>query len=176
MNIEALLVPIIRRAVANVFSTMLQVEIAEGERGIESSTPDTNDGVVSFIGLTGAWAGTGSLACSPVLACRLCSQMVMSETTSVNEDVLDAIAELTNMIVGSVKHDLEEHVGPLALSIPTVVFGRNFRTKSAGSSEWVVMRFHWQDDLLVVKMCLAPRGKKLHAVAHSAAPACAVDV
>ncbi len=155
---------------------MLQVEVVEGERGIESSTPDTNDGVVSFIGLTGAWAGTGSLACSPALACRICAQMLMTEATSVNEEVLDAVAELTNMIVGSVKNDLEGHVGPLGLSIPTVVFGRNFRTKSAGSSEWVVMRFHWQDDILVVKMCLAPRGKNLHVVAHAPAPACAVDV
>ncbi len=58
--------------------------------------------------------------------------MLMTEAPSVNEDVLDAVAELTNMIIGSVKTDLESQLGPLGLSIPTVVFGRNFRTRSAG--------------------------------------------
>jgi chemotaxis protein CheX len=157
MNLEPILFRTMRRAVAEVFSTMLQVEIAEGESGTEDCTPDANDGVVSFIGLTGAWAGTGSLTCTPVLACRICSQMLMSETLSVNEDVLDAVAELTNMIIGSVKSEIEEHLGPLGLSIPTVVFGRNFRTKSTGSTKWVVMRFRWQDEVLVVKLCMAPQ-------------------
>ena len=163
-----------RRAVAEVFSTMLQVEIAEGESGTEDCTPDANDGVVSFIGLTGAWAGTGSLTCTPVLACRICSQMLMSETLSVNEDVLDAVAEITNMIIGSVKTDLESELGPLGLSIPTVVFGRNFKTRSAGTNEWIYVRFLWDEDPLLIKMCLAP-SEKPHAV-HHGNPTCALEV
>ena len=47
------------------------------------------------------------------------------------------MAELTNMIIGSVKTDLESQLGPLGLSIPTVVFGRNFKTRSAGTAEWI---------------------------------------
>ena len=41
-----------------------------------------------------------------------------------NEEVLDAMAQLTNMIVGSVKVELESKLGPLGLSVPTVVYGR----------------------------------------------------
>ena len=37
-----------------------------GEVTVETDTPEANDGVVSFIGLAGSWAGTGSLSCSPV--------------------------------------------------------------------------------------------------------------
>ncbi len=59
--------------------------------------------------------------------------MLMTEAPSVNEDVLDAVAELTNMIIGNVKTELEAQVGPLGLSIPTVVYGRNFQTKTAGA-------------------------------------------
>jgi len=47
-------------------------------------------------------------------------------------------------------------VGPLGLSIPTVVFGKNFRTRSAGTTDWVIARFRWEDEILLVKMCLAP--------------------
>jgi len=78
------------------------------------------------------------------------------------------------MIIGSVKTDLEKQLGPLGLSIPTVVFGRNFRTKSAGSSEWIVMRFNWEGEPLHVKLCLAPNERPhLHvAGVHT----CALDV
>src|SRR4029079_15151269 len=103
-----------------------------------------------------AWVGTGSVTCSRTLACRVCSQMLMVESTGVDEDVLDAVAELTNMIIGSVKNDLEPHLGPLGLSLPTVVFGRNFRTKSAGTTEWTVLRFPWDGEVFEVKLCLSP--------------------
>jgi len=174
MNVKELIVQCIRDAAANVFSMMLGAELGEGEVSYEAAMPEPSDGVVSFIGLAGAWAGTGSVTCSPTLACRICSLMLMTESTSVNEEVLDAVAELTNMIIGSVKTDLEKQLGPLGLSIPTVVFGRNFRTKSAGNSEWIVMRFNWEAEPLHVKLCLAPSERPhLHvAGVHT----CALDV
>ncbi len=174
MNVKELIVQCIRDSAANVFSMMLGAELGEGEVSLEAAMPEPSDGVVSFIGLAGAWAGTGSVTCSPSLACRICSMMLMTDSTSVNEEVLDAVAELTNMIIGSVKTDLEKHLGPLGLSIPTVVFGRNFRTKSAGNSEWIVMRFIWEGEPLHVKLCLAPNERPhLHvAGVHS----CALDV
>jgi hypothetical protein len=53
------------------------------------------------------------------------------------------------------------------LSIPTVVFGRNFKTKSAGTAEWIVVRFRWDDDILIVKLCLAPNERHVHAAPHT---------
>lgn len=176
MNLKEIIIESLRQSVLNVFSTMLGVEIGPGEESIEHSVPDANDGVVSFIGLAGTWAGTGSVSCSPGLACRICNQMLMTEAAAVNEEVLDAVAELTNMVIGNVKTDLEQHTGPLGLSIPTVVFGRNFKTKSAGTSDWLVLRFPWDGDTLLVKMCLAPHDKSAHILTHTAAHACALDV
>jgi len=167
MKIEKLIVEYLSRAITDVFSTMLGVDLGAGEISVENSAPEANDGVVSFIGLAGSWVGTGSLTCSPVMACRICEQMLMTETSAVNEEVLDAVAELTNMIVGSVKTELEKHLGPLGLSIPTVVFGRNFKTKSAGTNEWTVARFRWDGECLLVKLCLAPKERAAHAVYHS---------
>lgn len=100
----------------------------------------------------------------------------MTEATAVNEEVLDAVAELTNMVIGNVKTDLEQHTGPLGLSIPTVVFGRNFKTKSAATSDWMVLRFPWDGDILLVKLCMAPHDKSAHILTHAAGHACALDV
>jgi chemotaxis protein CheX len=177
MNPESLIIGGIRQATTQVFATMLGVELtAEPEVSIETGGPETNDGVVSLIGLAGPWVGTGSVTCSPEVACRVCGLMLMMEATSVNEEVLDAIAELTNMIIGSVKNDLEPALGPLCLSIPTVVFGRNFRTRSAGTAEWIVVRFPWDGDKLVVKMRITQAEKVHPPGVHSAGHSCALEV
>ncbi|MBS1859781.1 MAG: chemotaxis protein CheX [Acidobacteria bacterium] len=168
MNLEKLITDSMCTATLNVFSTMLGQELPPGEVALETGSPGPNDGVASFIGIAGTWAGTGSVNCSPNQACRICSQMLMVEASAVDADVLDAVAELTNMIIGSVKTDLEQHLGPLGLSIPTVVYGRNFRTKSAGQHEWIVINYLWDQEPFTVKLCLAPQERNPHATqAHS---------
>ena len=42
--------------------------------------------------------------------------------------MLDAVAEVTNMIIGNVKTVLESRLGAMGLSTPTVIYGRNFQT------------------------------------------------
>jgi chemotaxis protein CheX len=175
MNLKETLVNSITQAAIKVFSTMLGLEIQAVESLVEKGMPEATDGLVSFIGLAGTWAGTGSLACSKELGCRVCSQMLMTESSSIDEEVLDCVAEITNMIIGSVKTDLEAVVGPLGLSIPTVVFGRNFTTKSAGSTDWIVVRFRCESETMSVKMCLAPSEKIVHVIPHPLGQTCAVD-
>jgi chemotaxis protein CheX len=167
MNLQENLVESISRAVEAVFTTMLGASVVPGEVKVAKGAPEAQDGVLSFIGVAGSWAGTGCVSCSPEVACRVCSQMLMTEATAVNEEVLDAVAELTNMIIGSVKNDLEAELGPLGLSIPTVVFGKNFRTKSAGHAEWIVRRFGWDSDAFEVRMCLAPSEHKAPLQPHA---------
>ena len=175
MNLQNLLIEAIRRSTDHVFSTMVGTSLPPGESSIEKETPESA-GVVSFIGLAGPWAGIGTFICSASQACRICSLMLMSEMDAVNEDVLDVIAELTNMIVGNVKNELERELGPLGLSIPTVVYGRNFRTKSAHMTEWVVVRFPFEGDQLVVKLCLAPNERGHHLGAHVQGQPCVLEV
>jgi chemotaxis protein CheX len=143
-------------AAQEVFQTMLDLEILPLPAGEEPGQSGPSEGVVSLIGLAGAWVGTGCISCSPALACRLASRMLMSEFAAVDEEVLDAIAEITNMIIGNVKTALEEHLGPLGLSIPTVIYGRNFTTKSPGHSRWIVIPLTCDTETFTVRVCLAP--------------------
>lgn len=159
MNVHNLIVSSLQHSVMEIFSTMLSGDIQCAGVSVESETPESNDRVVSFVGVAGSWSGTGTLTCSPAAACRVCSQMLLAEYPSVCEEVLDAVAELTNMIIGNVKSNLERHLGPLGLSIPTVVFGRNFKTKSAGA-EWIVERFRWDGEELLVRISLRPNERK----------------
>ncbi len=143
-------------ATNEVFSTMLGLEATAGEAYVSKNRTDPVDGVVSLIGLAGDWIGTGSISCSAAFACQLSGQLLMSEYQNVDEDVLDAVAEVTNMIIGNFKTTAEEFLGPMGMSIPTVVFGRNFSTRSIGSDDWVVVPFHCGEELMEVRVCLAP--------------------
>jgi chemotaxis protein CheX len=147
----------IRRATEEVFTTMLGVTVRADESYLEQAPPAQFDGVVSFIGMAGAWAGTGSLCCSSKFACSLSSSFLMTEFAVVDEQVLDAIGELTNMIIGNVKNEVEEHLGPMGLSIPTVIHGSNFCARSLGRDAWTVVPFWAGEDRLDVKMCLTPK-------------------
>src|SRR6185436_3183039 len=149
------------------FSTMLG-EIPSGQQvELVRGMPRTNDGVVSFIGLAGNWAGTGCISCSSATACRVFSQMLLVGRATVDEDVLDAVGELTNMIIGSVKTELEEFTGPLGLSLPTVVYGRNFITRNTGQPEWTVAQFHLGGEDLTVRLCLARTERLARVAQHS---------
>ena len=80
--------------------------------------------------------------------------MFLSEETSVSLEVLDAMSELANMIIGNVKSMLETELGPLGLSIPTVIYGRNYRALSGGNRERLVIPFECDGQQLNVKICL----------------------
>ena len=160
---QEFLVKSVVSAAKDVFGMMLGLEITSGEAYIEQSTPTETERVVALIGLAGTWIGTGMVSCSPDFACRISSLMLMTECDGVTEDVLDAMAEMANMIFGNVKTELEEELGSLGLSIPTVIFGRNFATRSVGKQSWTVVPIETGTDVMELKICLA----KNHDFQHS---------
>ncbi|MEP7354435.1 MAG: chemotaxis protein CheX [Acidobacteriota bacterium] len=151
------IVAAIHLATTDVFSTMLSMLITGAETQAAKSVgtlPAT--GLISLVGLTGPWVGTGTIACTVDCACKLSSQFLMTDFHEVNDEVLDAMAELTNMIIGNVKNALETKVGAMGLSTPTVICGQGFRTRGALSNEWTGIRFNSGEHELFVQLCLVP--------------------
>jgi chemotaxis protein CheX len=160
---RAELVKAIVAVTTDVFITMLNLSITAEEVQTEPSVAAApSSGVVSLIGMAGAWVGTGSLACTVSLACRLSSQFLGSACESMNEEVLDTIGEITNMIVGNVKTAIEEKAGPMGLSTPTVIYGRNFQTRSARIHEWTVVPFTCEGERFYVQLSIGPNQDAAH--------------
>lgn len=151
------LVAIMQAGTNEVFSTMLGLELVPCEAFLNQNEPSTVDGVLSFVGLAGTWAGTGNISCSAGFACKIAAALLSTGFQSVNEEVLDAVAEVTNMIIGCVKTSLEEQIGPMGLSIPTVIYGRNFVSRSGGMQQWTVVPFDCAGERFSVQMFLAPQ-------------------
>jgi chemotaxis protein CheX len=146
----------VRTATTEVFSTMVGIEAVPLDVHADESCPPVNDGVMSIVGIAGPWVGNGMLSCSAAFACRVCELFLMTEAPTVNDEVLDAVGELANMIIGNFKTTAEAVVGPLGLSVPTVIYGQNFTSKSLGTSNWLVMPFQCGDDKFEVRVWFAP--------------------
>jgi chemotaxis protein CheX len=147
----------IRQATMEVFSTMLSIDIAAGEVTVGKTVPGRQSGVIALLGLTGERSGAGQFSCEPAFACRIASQMLMAEYEEIGEDVLDAIAEVANMIVGNIKNTLETYLGPMGLSTPNIVFGAEFDTRIAGNPDRVTVPFTSGNDTMTVQVVLAQK-------------------
>jgi chemotaxis protein CheX len=127
-----------------------------GDAFVTKSPAAAGDGVLAFIGLAGLWVGMGSVSVSGALACRISSRFLTADYRSVDDDVLDSMGELTNMIIGNVKTRLEEVLGPMGLTIPTVIYGRNFTSRTLGTEEGTKVLFHLNGERMEIHICLAP--------------------
>ncbi len=110
------------KSISNTFSTMLDCELRRGEIALKS-TPNPQYTVSGIIGLSGRAVGTVVLSLSKEVAIQSASHMLMMEAQEVDDDVLDAVGELTNMVAGGAKAELEEY--SLSVSLPNVITGRN---------------------------------------------------
>jgi chemotaxis protein CheX len=146
----------VNRATETVFSTMLAMAV-RAQPALDRPDPELLDGVVGLLGFTGGWVGTGMLFCADHFACRVGSAMLMHECKEINADVLDGIGEMANMILGNFKEEMESRTGPLSLSVPTVVYGKNFSTRTPIQVPWIVVPFQIDQDVFQVRVCMKPR-------------------
>ena len=150
-----------------VFSTMLSLDAQAGPSYFESPGPGPIGGVSAMVGMVGAWTGAGSVSCDEATACKLASQMLMCECTSIDDDVLDAMGEIANMVIGNIKNNLELTLGQMSLGIPTVTFGKDFATRSTLKETWTLVPFICDGHRIFVQLVLTDSARITHRASHS---------
>jgi len=107
-------------ALKNTFKTMLSCEARRGDLAVKQSARAAHD-VSGVIGLSGKAVGTVVVSFSTQVALKAASTMLLMEATQIDDDVIDAVGELTNMVAGAAKAELEEF--KLMVSLPNVITG-----------------------------------------------------
>lgn len=161
----------IRGSMENICGTMLGCDVEVGSMREIAQPLQESEGVVALVGMAGPWIGTGALTCRREVACRLAGAFLMAEYDEVNEEVLDAFAELANMVIGNLKTLIEEEVGPMGLSTPTTIYGASFTTKIGGANAWTLIPVKICGGELLIQLCLLPNqegrvGHKVDVVGH----------
>ena len=150
---EAGMAQVLADTARDVFSVMMGASGVERDESGVAGPPHT--GVLAVLGLTGARTGAGMLWCSQESACKLAGHLLMSEYETPTDEVLDAVGEIANMIIGNVKSDLEEVVGTLSLGTPTVICGAEFRARKANTGSWTTVGLRWDECFFIAGISLS---------------------
>lgn len=103
--------------VKQVFSTMLDLSVSFENPIIKSVRQPSYD-ISSIIGVSGIVKGCIVLSLPRHVAMRIAAKMLEDIEINTDEDLIDAICEITNMVIGSA--DTEMEFEDVYYSLPTV--------------------------------------------------------
>lgn len=111
-------------ATLHVLETMASTKTKAGKPYLKNEEVAKGD-VTGVIGLTGDSRGTVSVSFSEKCILAIVSKMFAEELTELNDEITDAVGELTNMISGQARQKLELVGKSLKAAIPTVIMGKD---------------------------------------------------
>lgn len=111
-------------AAVNVLKTMAMIEPTPGKPYLKKDVVATGD-VSGIIGITGDAQGSMSISFSESCISAIVSNLFGMTVSGIDDDVRDAVGELTNMICGDARRRLESQNISLQAGTPTVVAGKN---------------------------------------------------
>jgi chemotaxis protein CheX len=137
---ERLIQPFIN-ATLNVLRTMAFTEAHSRAPYLKNENVAKGD-VSGVIGMTGDASGSLSVSFPETTILAIVSNMFAEEMAEVDDEIRDAVGEITNMISGQARQELEEMDVSLESAIPTVISGKNHTIKHITSYPIVAITFH----------------------------------
>ena len=98
----------------------------------------------AMVGIAGNLCGLVALHTSSECARKIAAKMLGTEELGGGEDAQDAFGEVCNMIAGSFKGRIAGLADGCALSVPTVIFGRDFTLFSLAKGEHHQVMFSFE--------------------------------
>jgi len=113
---------------SEAFETMIMLPIEE--TGAPENELDTSESLIGSITFTGNLQGAVNVYCHQDVGVKIAKSMLMAgENETLDEsEILDAIGEIVNLVIGGLKSRIQDSVDDLDISIPTVLKGKNIRT------------------------------------------------
>ena len=122
-----------------VFETMVFMDLEECSEAESRIEGDSLLGSITFSNaIEGCLAIRCGLPCAKVIAVNMLGLDPADEIS--DEEICDAIGEITNMVMGSVKSRAASETGELQVSIPTVVRGQNIANSLGERASNVVVK------------------------------------
>ena len=113
--------------VKEVFETMIFMDVEPCELSNFQSGDPAVCGMITF---TGEMEGFLSIMCDMKISQMIAMNMLGMdpEDEIVLNDIFDAIGEVSNMVIGSVKSRIEDDHDHLIVSIPSVTYGKDIQS------------------------------------------------
>jgi chemotaxis protein CheX len=108
--------------VQNVFTTMLGIQIDMGKPSLKNDKLTSGE-VTGVMGFAGDKKGMFSLSLTKESALQVYKSMIGEEAQGISPEVVDCIGELTNIISGQARVQIEKLGYKLSAALPTVIVG-----------------------------------------------------
>jgi chemotaxis protein CheX len=141
---------VLANAACEVFEIMVGASLG-------SATEEGSLAVADFtamVGIAGSLCGVVGLRASFESARRIAARMLGSDDLSVGENVQDAFGEVCNMVAGSFKAKIAGLADGCALSVPTVISGKDYALHSLATGERYEVIFSFEGKPLAVTLDL----------------------
>ena len=112
-------------------------------------------GLSAIVGFGGKISGNISIHLSPESACALASNMLGMEFSEIDEIVADAMGEMVNMLAGGVKKYACRYEDLFKISVPSIVYGKDYSTRAPKVSERVLMGIKTGDCTYSIQLIFA---------------------
>jgi len=119
-------------------------------------------GLLGTITFKGRLEGCLGICCGETCARAIAASMLgLGSSNEVGDgDSSDAIGEIANMVLGAVKARIQEPVGDIEVSIPSVVQGRELRNSLGESAQQVRIRVSIEDEYVADLSLLYREGSR----------------
>ncbi|MDH5543272.1 MAG: chemotaxis protein CheX [Nitrospinota bacterium] len=128
------------KATLNVLEMMAFVKPVAGKPYLKKDKVASGD-ISGVIGLTGATKGVVIISLSKEAALKIVGGMLGETLTELNDDIKDAVGEITNMISGDARRALSEKGHNFEAGLPSVITGKNHEIESITSGPTVAIPF-----------------------------------
>lgn len=140
-------------ATTNVLETMAFIKSVPGKPYLKKDDVAKGD-VTGVIGITGETNGTIAVTFEEGCILKIVSNMFGEEMTSLNSEVADAVGELTNMISGQARRELEGLGKVFEAAIPSVVTGKSHSITHYTDGPKIAIPFTTDGGTFTIEVCL----------------------
>jgi chemotaxis protein CheX len=144
----------------DVLKTMARVDPTVGKPYLRKGNQAKGD-VSGIIGMTGSARGSLALSFSEKSILLIVSNMIGEKYMEINDEVRDAVGEITNMISGVARKKLEAQGYNISAAIPTVVSGKDHAILHVLGGPSIIIPFEVGDGAFYVDVCLDETRKEV---------------
>lgn len=141
-------------ATINVLGMMAMIKPSPQKPHMKNDTKSTGD-VTGIIGLAGEKAkGSFAISFSEQSILRIVSNMLGEEIKSMEDGIDDAVGEITNMISGGARAELDKMGYTFEMAIPTVITGKSHIIEHTTDHPVMVVPFETEAGPFFLEVCL----------------------
>lgn len=140
-------------ATLNVLETMAFIK-SEAEKPYLKKDNVAKGDVSGVVGFTGETNGTVFITFDESCIVKIVSNMFGEQMIEINDEIKDAVGELTNMISGQARRELEEIGEVFQGTIPTVVTGKNHELQTLTKGPRIAIPFKTDSGNFTIEVAL----------------------